>query len=84
MQTTDNGGNSYGTSSKGVSSQVHKPFITSKLKLNHAGIVFFYFLRNNLNCLNLLAVWFTEPSTPSKKLPRNVITFFAKVDLLCN
>lgn len=60
------------------------PFIISKLKLNHAGIVFFYFLRNNLNCLNLLAVWFTEPTTPSKKLPRNVITFFAKVDLLCN
>jgi len=60
------------------------PFIISKLKLNHAGIVFFYFLRNNLNCLNLLAVWFIEPSTPSKKLPRNVITFFAKVDLLCN
>ena len=59
-------------------------FIISKLKLNHAGIVFFHFLRNNLNSLNLLAVWFTEPSTPSKKLPRNVITFFAKVDLLCN
>lgn len=59
-------------------------FIISKLKLNHAGIVFFYFLRNNLNSLNLLAVWFTEPSTPSKKLPRKVITFFAKVDLLCN
>lgn len=63
------------------------PFIISKLKLNHAGIVFFYFLRNNLNSLNLnesLAVWFTEPSTPSKKLSRNEITFFAKVDLLCN
>lgn len=42
------------------------PFIISKLKLNHVGIVFFYFLRNNLNSLNLLAVWFTEPSTPSK------------------
>ena len=41
-------------------------FIISKLKLNHVGIVFFYFLRNNLNSLNLLAVWFTEPSTPSK------------------
>lgn len=61
-------------------------FIISKLNLSHAFIAYFYFLRNNLNCLNLkesLAVSFIEHSTPSKKLSGNVITFFTKVDLLC-